>query len=161
MKRTSIHCFFLILFLVPITLLKAQQAVLATGANATGGNGSVSYSVGQTAYLVKGTNREISEGVQQVYEITTLAANETSTSTEEGILIYPNPFKDYLYLDFTTNSFKGSEYQLFDAQGKLIKKDKITQTKSEFNFSSLPSAMYIIKITRNGESIKTFKIIKK
>ena len=149
------------MLLVPVTLLKAQSAVLATGANATGSNGSVSYSVGQAAYLIKGANREISEGVQQVYEITTLSTNETSNSTEEGILIYPNPFKDYLYLDFTTNNFKGSEYQLFDAQGKLIKTDKITQTRSEFNFSFLPSAMYIIRINQEGKNIKTFKIIKK
>ncbi|WP_449399958.1 T9SS type A sorting domain-containing protein [Chryseobacterium wanjuense] len=100
------------------------------------------------------------EGLQHAYEIITLATNETST-TEEGILLYPNPFKDFLYLDFTTNNFKGSEYQLFDAQGKLIKRDKITQSKSEFNFSSLPSAMYIIRIIQNGENLKTFKIIKK
>jgi hypothetical protein len=149
------------LFLVPISLLKAQSAVLATGANATGSNGSVSYSVGQVAYLVKGSNRQVSEGVQQVFEITTLATNEISNSTEEGILLYPNPFKDYLYLDFTTNNFKGSEYQLFDSQGKLIKTDKISQSKSEFNFSYLPSAMYIIRINQEGKNIKTFKIIKK
>jgi hypothetical protein len=161
MERTSIQCFFFILLLVPVFLLKAQSAVLATGADATGGNGSVSYSVGQVAYLVKGSNREISEGVQQAYEITSLSSNETSTSTEKDILLYPNPFKDYLYLDFTTNNFKGSEYQIFDAQGKLIKTDKITQSKSEFNFSFLPSAMYIIRINRNGENLKTFKIIKK
>jgi len=161
MKRTSIQCFFLMLVLIPITLLKAQSAVMATGANATGSNGSVSYSVGQAAYLVKGSNREVSEGVQQVFEITTLATNETVTSAEDGILLYPNPFKDYLYLDFTTNNYKGSEFQLFDAQGKLIKQDKIIQTKSEFNFSSLPSAMYIIRISQEGKNIKTFKIIKK
>ncbi|KIC61717.1 T9SS type A sorting domain-containing protein [Chryseobacterium taiwanense] len=161
MERTSIQCFFFILLLVPFFLLKAQSAVLATGADATGGNGSVSYSVGQIDYLIKGSNREISEGVQQVYEITTLSINETVTSTENDILLYPNPFKDYLYLDFTANNFKGSEYQIFDAQGKLIKTDKIIQSKSEFNFSFLPSAMYIIRINRNGENLKTFKIIKK
>ncbi|WP_415324946.1 T9SS type A sorting domain-containing protein [Chryseobacterium sp. MMS23-Vi53] len=161
MKRTSIPCFFLVLLTVPIGLLKAQSAVMTTGANATGGNGSVSYSVGQVAYLIKGTNREVSEGVQQAYEITTLATHELSNSTEEGILLYPNPFKDYLYLDFTTNNYKGSEFYLYDAQGKLVKTDKITQSKSEFNFSSLPSAMYIIRITQEGKNIKTFKIIKK
>lgn len=149
------------MLLVPVSLLKAQSAVMTTGANAMGSNGTVSYSVGQAAYLVKGTNREISEGVQQVYEITTLATNETSSSTEKDILIYPNPFKDYLYLDFTTNSFRSSDYQLFDAQGKLIKADKITQSKSELNLSSLPAAMYIIRINQEGKNIKTFKIIKK
>ena len=160
MERTSIQCFFFILLLVPIFLLKAQSAVLATGADATGGNGSVSYSVGQIDYLIKGSNREISEGVQQAYEITSLSTNETP-SNEKDILLYPNPFKDYLYLDFTTNNFKGAEYQIFDAQGKLIKTEKIIQSKSEFNFSFLPSAMYIIRINQNGENIKTFKIIKK
>lgn len=161
MKRTSILCFFIIFPFISVSLLKAQSAVMTTGTNATGSNGTVSYSVGQVVYLVKGSNREISEGVQQVYEITTLAVNETTTSAEEGILLYPNPFKDFVYLDFSSNTFKGSEYQLFDAAGKLIKKDKITESKSELNFSSLPSAMYIIRINQEGRNIKTFKIIKK
>jgi hypothetical protein len=160
MKRTSIHCFFFILFTFSISLLNAQSAVLATGTNASGGAGSVSYSVGQIAYLSKGTPSQVMEGIQQAYEITTLATNESS-SKQEGILLYPNPFQDKLYLDFTVNNYKDSEYQLFDAQGKLIKSEKIWQSKSEFNFSALPSALYIIRINKNGENIKTFKIIKK
>ncbi|RTZ50413.1 T9SS type A sorting domain-containing protein [Chryseobacterium arthrosphaerae] len=98
--------------------------------------------------------------VQQGYEITTLATQET-LSEQKDILLYPNPFKDFLYIDFTTYNYKGSEYQLFDAQGKLIRKDIIRESKSELNFSALPSTMYIIRINQNGENIKTFKIIKK
>ncbi|MFP3637304.1 hypothetical protein, partial [Bacillus sp. SIMBA_033] len=80
----------------------AQSAVLTTGTNASGGAGSVSYSVGQIAYLFKGTPPQVMEGMQQAYEITTLATNESSgSSKQEGILLYPNPFKDELYLDFT------------------------------------------------------------
>lgn len=160
MKRTSIHCFFLILFTFSVSLLTAQSAVLATGMNASGSNGSVSYSVGQTTYLNKGANFQVMEGVQQAYEITTLSASET-VSKQEGILIYPNPFRDFLYIDFTSTSYKGSEYQLFDAQGKLIKKEMIAESKSELNLSSLPAAVYIIRINQKGENIKTFKIIKK
>ncbi|WP_265132103.1 T9SS type A sorting domain-containing protein [Chryseobacterium oranimense] len=160
MKRTSIHCFFLILFTFSVSLLNAQSAVLATGTNASGGNGSVSYSVGQTAYLYKGANSEILEGVQQGYEIIALSASET-LSKQEGILLYPNPTRDYLYIDFTSLPYKGSEYQLYDAQGKLVKKDVISQSKSELNLSSLPSAAYIIRINQKGENLKTFKVIKK
>jgi hypothetical protein len=160
MKRTSIHCFFLILFTFSVSLLNAQSAVLATGTNASGGNGSVSYSVGQTAYLYKGANSEILEGVQQGYEIIALSASET-VSKQEGILLYPNPTRDYLYIDFTSLPYKGSEYQLYDAQGKLVKKDVISQSKSELNLSSLPSAVYIIRINQKGENLKTFKVIKK
>ncbi|WP_172281931.1 T9SS type A sorting domain-containing protein [Chryseobacterium sp. Chry.R1] len=159
MKRTFISGFLFILFIVT-GQLKAQSAVLTTGTTVSGGNGSISYSVGQVTYLSKGSGFQVMEGVQQAFEITTLGTHETS-SAEDGILLYPNPFRDYLYLDFTVNSYKNSDYQLFDAQGKLIRSEKIMQTKSEFNFSSLPSAMYIIRINQDGKNIKTFKIIKK
>ncbi|KYH06168.1 T9SS type A sorting domain-containing protein [Chryseobacterium cucumeris] len=157
MERISIYCIILSVF--SISILHAQAVVLAAGLDASAANGFVSYSVGQTTYLEKGTG-QVLEGVQQPYEIITLTTFENSSELT-GILLYPNPFRDYLYLDFTSNNFKGSEYQLFDAQGKLVKKDKISQSKSELNFSSIPSAMYIIRITQNGENIKTFKIIKK
>lgn len=160
MKRTSIQCFFLILFSFSVSILNAQSAVLTTGTDASGSSGSVSYSVGQTTYLYKGANSQVMEGVQQAYEITTLSANET-VSKQEGILLYPNPVRDYLYIDFTSAPYKGSEYQLFDAQGKLIKKDVISQSKSELDFSALPSAVYLIRINQNGENLKTFKVIKK
>lgn len=159
MKRTFIYGFFLIF----CTALQAnaQQAVLAAGSNATGSNGSASYSIGQIAYTSKGTNNQIMEGVQQAYEIITLSTTETSGSDKKDILLYPNPFKDFIFLDFTTNDYRNSEYQLFDSSGKLLKEDKIKESKSEFNFSALPSAMYIIRINQNGKNIKTFKIIKK
>ncbi|AZB34818.1 T9SS type A sorting domain-containing protein [Chryseobacterium bernardetii] len=159
MKKTFIYS--LILFAFSSSCLKAQSVILATGMDASGGNGSVSYSIGQTAYFYKGAGNQVLEGVQQPYEITTLSTREKVTSDLKDILLYPNPFKDYLYLDFTTNNFKGAEYQLFDAQGKLIRKDVILQPKSELNFSDIPSAMYIIKINQHGENLKTFKIIKK
>lgn len=159
MKKTSIYS--LILFAFSFLSLQAQSAILATGMDASDGSGYVSYSVGQVTYLYKGVANEILEGVQQPYEIVALTTRETTTSELKDILLYPNPFKDYLYLDFTTYPFKGAEYQLFDAQGKLIRKDVILQSKSELNFSDIPSAMYIIRINQHGENLKTFKIIKK
>lgn len=159
MKRTSIYGFFLILCTaLPVN---AQKAILATGSNATGSNGSASYSVGQIDYSNKGTNNQIMEGVQQAYEITTLSTTETVGTDQKEILLYPNPFKDFIFLDFTTNDYRNSDYELFDSSGKLVKKDKIKESKSEFNFSDIPSAMYIIRINQNGKNIKTFKIIKK
>lgn len=159
MKRTSIYGFFLIL--CTALPFNAQKAILATGSNATGSNGSASYSVGQIDYSNKGTNNQIMEGVQQAYEITTLSTTETVGTDQKEILLYPNPFKDFIFLDFTTNDYRNSDYELFDSSGKLVKKDKIKESKSEFNFSDIPSAMYIIRINQNGKNIKTFKIIKK
>jgi hypothetical protein len=157
MKRIFIYSFFLIF--CSASQVNAQKALLATGSNAIGGNGSLSYSVGQIDFTTKGN--QVMEGVQQAYEIITLSTVETAGAEKKDILLYPNPFKDFLFVDFTTNDYRNSEFQLFDSSGKLLKQDKIKESKSEFNFSELPSAMYIIRINQNGKNIKTFKIIKK
>lgn len=158
MKRTFIY----VLFLTVCTAfpVNAQKTVLTAGSDLTGSSGSVSYSIGQTDYIAKGTN-QILEGVQQAYEITTLSTAETADSGKKEIVLYPNPFKDFVFLDFAANDYRNSEYQLYDSSGKLVQTAPVKESKSELNFSALPSAMYIIRINQNGKNIKTFKIIKK
>lgn len=151
---------FLTLLIIPLGFMKAQTAVLATGTTATGATGSVSYSVGQIAYSQKGANLEITEGVQQPYEIITLAVDDTSVS-EKNILLYPNPVRDYLKIDFGKENFQNSKYALFDSQGKMIKTGNLTQQKTELNMATLPSSVYLIQIFQDNKNIKVFKIIKK
>jgi hypothetical protein len=86
MKKTFIYS--LILFAFSSSCLKAQSVILATGMDASGGNGSVSYSIGQTAYFYKGAGNQVLEGVQQPYEITTLSTREKVTSDLKDILLY-------------------------------------------------------------------------
>ena len=58
-----------------LTGLQAQESVNATGGNAQGSGGSVSYSVGQLFYLIiTGETGSVSEGVQQPYEISVVTA---------------------------------------------------------------------------------------
>lgn len=151
---------FLTIMLVPFGLIKAQTAVLATGTTASGAAGSVSYSVGQIAYSQKGDNLEVTEGVQQPYEIITLEIDDESIM-EKNILLYPNPVRDYLNVDFGKENFHDSRYVLFDSQGKLIKTGNLTQKKTELDMTAYPSSVYIIQIFQNNKNIKTFKIIKK
>ena len=150
---------FLTIAMLPLGLMKAQNAVLATGITATSATGSVSYSVGQIAYSTKGANNVITEGVQQPYEIVTLAVSENG-SAEKNISLYPNPVKDVLFVDFNQEKMSNSSYQLYDAQGKLIKKGNFNQKKNELDMSSLPVSFYIIRIFNDSEMVKTFKIIK-
>ena len=151
---------FLTLLIIPFGLMKAQTAVLATGTTASGATGSVSYSVGQVAYSQKGTNLQVMEGVQHAYEITILEVDDESI-LEKNILLYPNPVRDFLNIDFGKESFEDSHYSLFDSQGKLIKSGNLTQKKTELNMTTLPASVYIIQIFQNNRNIKTFKIIKK
>ena len=138
----------------------AQQAIAATGFDATGSGGSSSYSVGQIDYSAKGANNEITEGLQQPYEIVTLAVSDNG-NVEKNISLYPNPVKDILFVDFNQEKFSNSTYLLYDAQGKLIKNGNFSQKKNELNFSMLPASVYIIRIFSDNKMVKTFKIIKK
>ena len=111
-------------------------------------------------YSAKGANNEITEGLQQPYEIVTLAVSDNG-NVEKNISLYPNPVKDILFVDFNQEKFSNSTYQLYDAQGKLIKNGNFSQKKNELNFSMLPASVYIIRIFSDNKMVKTFKIIKK
>ena len=53
-------------------LLYAQQSPVVGGGDATGGGGTVSFSIGQIDYTAKGAGPTASEGVQQAFEVTNL-----------------------------------------------------------------------------------------
>ena len=150
----------LALSFAPLGLLKAQKTMASAGITATGSGGSSSYTVGQIDYQQKGANAQVMEGVQHAYEITTLAVEDLDNK-ERNIILYPNPVKDFLFIDFNDKNYQDSNYVLFDSQGKLIKTGNLNQQKSELDFSLLPTSVYIIQIFQKNQNIKTFKIIKK
>ena len=56
------------------TIIQAQETIPATGGNATGNGGSVSYTVGQITYnALPGTNGIVAQGVQRTYEMDSLS----------------------------------------------------------------------------------------
>ena len=137
----------------------AQQAIIPAGNNAQSGAGSVSYSVGQIFYESQtSVSGKVNPGVQQPYEIFTLATNENAA--QSNISVYPNPVKDFLTVDFNTEKLDNSSYQLFDASGKIIIQGNVKSAKSQISASSLATGMYILRITNAGKVVKTFKIIK-
>ncbi len=53
--------------------LHAQESTTASGGEASGDGGTVSYSVGQVVYGThSGTTGSVSEGIQQAYEISVI-----------------------------------------------------------------------------------------
>lgn len=138
--------------------LQAQESPTASGGEATGAGGIVSYSVGQVVYTTNtGANGSVSQGVQQPYDIfTTVGINETSINLEMNV--YPNPTSDYLTLKVEVS--KGLSYQLFDMQGKLIENRKLKANNTIIQMEGLPKATYFLKVTEESQTVKTFKIIK-
>lgn len=140
----------------------AQESPTASGGDATGTNGSVSYSVGQVVYLTQtGSNGSISEGVQQPFEISEVLGTEDFNHLIADVKIYPNPTANALTLNLINENNLVLDYEIVDNNGKLIQNERIVANETNINVSTLPSSIYFLKIKNQNREVKTFKIIKK
>ncbi|MFB6320642.1 T9SS type A sorting domain-containing protein [Saccharicrinis sp. FJH54] len=139
----------------------AQEVLTTTGGYATGTNGSVSYSVGQVTYQTRsGKNGSVAEGVQQPFEISVISTIKETDGISLNFIVYPNPATTNLTLDIVDFELSNLIFELFDVNGKILKIGKITTTRTNINITSLESATYLVKVIRDNQEIKTFKIIK-
>ncbi len=166
MRNERLRFSAIVLLCFGLTGLQAQESVSATGGNASGSGGYMSYSVGQVAFQTHtGKNVSMAEGVQQPYEIFVITAIEETNGITLSISAYPNPVSDYLILSIDEFEIADSYYQLYDVYGKLLQNKKITGNQTIIRMNDLSSSIYFLRvaITRNGTSqeVKTFKIIKK
>jgi hypothetical protein len=161
MKSLRLQLCTVLLLSLGLTGLQAQEVISATGGEASGGGGSVSYSVGQVFYTTStGTTGSVAQGVQQPYEISVVTEIEQAKDINLMILAYPNPTNDYLMLKVDNYDNKNLLYQLFDISGKLLESKKITSNETQIKMEMLIPSNYFIKVTDKKKEIKTFKIIK-
>jgi len=157
MKKTKTVALLLLGF--GITTAQAQQAVTATGGNASGSGGTVAYSVGQIVYTTNtGITGSVAQGVQQPYEISIVGVEDNSIKLE--LTAYPNPTTNYLTLNVGKAELSTLNFQLYDIGGKLIESRKIISITETIRMENLPSAIYFLKVNNNNKEVKTFKIIK-
>jgi hypothetical protein len=144
-----------------LTGLQAQTSINATGGNASGSGGSVSYSVGQVVYTTHtGTNGSVAEGVQKPFEISVVTGLEEAKGINLSVTAYPNPTTDFLQLKVESEKLKDLSYQLYDMTGKLLQNKKLTGTETQIDMSSYVPATYFVRVIAESKSIKEFKIIK-
>jgi hypothetical protein len=161
-KKVTLYA--LLFFVIELTGLKAQEAIPASGGDASGSGGSVSYTVGQLVYTTNfGASGSVAQGVQQPYEISIVVGIEAACGINLSVLAYPNPTTDLLLLKVdasTTLSIQSLSYQLFDMNGKLVHSKKIESSETSIAMSNLVPAIYFLKVLQSKKEIKTFKIIK-
>ena len=161
MKTKKLH---LILFcFCTAGAAQAQETIGASGANASGSGGTVSYTLGQVAYSYQSDGAyTITAGVQQAYD---LAIGIAETGIDLNVSAYPNPTTDFLTLDLNPGQYQNlSErnlaYKLVDLQGKLILESQIQNAQETINMLNESSGIYFLSITENGTVIQTFRISK-
>jgi len=154
-------CTIILLGLVQTAGLQAQEAIPATGGNASGSGGSVSYTMGQVLYTTNtGTNGSVAEGVQQPYEISVVVGIEQAKDIHLICTAYPNPTSDLLTLEVDLTDNENLFFQLYDMMGKLLVSKKLIDIKTTISMANLAPATYFLKVTDHQKVVKTFKIIK-
>lgn len=161
MRHKKLKLSVVLLLGLGLTGLQSQESVNATGGNASGCGGSVSYSVGQVVYTTNtGTNCSVAQGVQQPFEISVVTGIEEAKGISLSVTAYPNPTNDYLTLEVKDFELSNLHFQLYDMNGKLLQNEKITGTQTSIIMSNLVPSSYFVKVIQGNKEVKTFKIIK-
>jgi len=161
MKHLSKLLIALCLFGYCVTI-QAQNTIPATGGNATGTGGSVSYSIGQLVFnVITGTNGSVTQGVQQPYEISIVTAIENTEGITLEYKVYPNPTRGLITLTIKPYDNENLRYRLYDLNGILLQDKKIESEETEISMQNLSSAIYFLKVIKENKEIKIFKIVKR
>lgn len=161
MPHKKITLIAVLLLGLRLTALQAQQAVPASGGNASGSGGTASYTIGQVAYTNNsGSGGTVTQGVQQPYEIFVLTSKDLK-GIEIVCTAYPSPVTNYLTLNIEGGDLIKYFVTLYDMTGKILLNKQTEGSLTALYMENLVPAPYILKVADlHGKEIKTFKIIK-
>ena len=94
--------------------------------------------------------------VNQTITITEGETLSLQSTLAEDLILYPNPTKDYLFLN-TTYNFENAIYTVFDISGKRVLNSRLSS--NTIDVSALNTGNYFLRIMDNG-LIRTQKFIK-
>ena len=164
MKNKRLKLSVLLLLELGLNGLQAQEVIPATGGNASGSGGSVSYSIGQVVYnTYTGASGTASQGVQQPFEILVVTGIEQANGITLQCSAFPNPTTDFLFLKIDSSTplnIQSMSYQLCDIQGKLLESKNLKGPDATISMEKLTPAVYFLSVTAEKKVVKTFKIIK-
>lgn len=148
-----------------LNFVYSQSVNVTTGGSISGDGGSVSFTIGQTFYLVaSGTEGSFIQGVQQPFEISTLTDIDETKAINLTCLVFPNPVQDYIQIKINSTLLQKGEYlkyQLFDLNGKLLVSEISQSEISQIKIGNYAASIYVLNILNNDRLIKSFKITKK
>jgi hypothetical protein len=141
-----------------------METLVTAGEDASGGSGTVTYSIGQVFYTdMAESTYNVSQGVQQGAANNNLSTEENGTEATTEVSVFPNPTIDYVtikILGSQVENIQGS-YRLYDLQGRLLKQEAAIQSETQLNITDLRAAIYLLQVYNDNEILKTFKIVKK
>lgn len=138
----------------------AQQGIHASGGNASGTGGSVSYSVGQVFYSSQSSSSgTLVQGVQQPFE---LVVTEVKSSVNALVKCeaFPNPAIKDLKIRISGEMAENATWRILDLKGVTVLNGNLNQSETIVSLADLPMAAYSLQIFSGEKEMQSFKVIK-
>lgn len=153
----TLYCSFIGIFIGAFTQLNAQQALVSAGADASNANGSISFTLGEMAYIdTYDTGGSCLAGVQQTYP--ELPTQLTPLSNKTEFNLFPNPSSSRCTLTFSKEITSG-EVIVYSSIGQQLKRVKITSPTVELSTQELAAGMYLLVLLSNNHVLSHQQLI--
>jgi hypothetical protein len=84
-------------------------------------------------------------------------AEKTPSKIDRDVAIFPNPFKNYIFL---TTARKSLSFTLSSAMGEIVIKGNLNSIQTKIITDNLVPGIYFYTIFENGKAVQTGKLIK-
>ncbi|WP_235298679.1 T9SS type A sorting domain-containing protein [Portibacter marinus] len=74
------------------------------------------------------------------------SSTQNITFNEAGIMVSPNPARDFIRIEFENQLFQEAPLRIFDASGRLVRQQRISNNDSRINVSDLNSGIYYLNM---------------
>ena len=86
------------------------------------------------------------------------SGNRDLTVAHDAVIAYPNPVTDRVRI-LMAKLRAGAEAQVYDAQGKLLKAERLTREMHDIDLSGMRPGLLQVRV-RNGKKVTTLSLIK-
>jgi len=158
LSKTCLMQIFICVFFIEAN---AQNAIPASGGNAIGSGGSLSYTAGQMTYSpLSGSGGIAEQGIQQAFEISVITSLPEASDVELKYSVFPNPTRDLLNLKADRFSERQLTYWLYGPTGNIVETGEVFSESTYINMTERVAGVYYLRIVSDNKEIKSFKIIK-
>jgi len=150
----------LLLSMVLLTILmKAQSieryAISSTGGYVTGGAYTLNFTCGETIAQTLENEKQLSQGFQQVWLITTSVGENISDTWD--VNLFPNPTSALLNIESGTPL----KARIADSMGHIVLEKQMDSGREVLDLTTWPSGIYFAILNGDQQSCsKTFRIVK-
>lgn len=144
-----------LLILINNAHTEAQITNNASGNDIYNNYGSVSYSIGESFYIQKGSKLSSSEGIQN-----NNANNTNPIKSTIKVSLYPNPTRQFINIKIQNDYSNNLSYKIYNNVGNVLLHGIIQNTNAQISLTQLPASIYLLKVYLEQVEVASIKIIK-